>query len=55
MILLKSKMKSCLKRQRQTAPMDVMNRDQTLEFLRSHVKTDMLMKRHYNVYAGRRG
>ena len=24
--------------------MDVMNRDQTLEFLRRHVKTEMLMK-----------
>ncbi len=35
--------------------MDVMNREQTLEFLRAHVKTDMLMKHLYAVEAGRRG
>ena len=29
----------------------VMDRDQTLEFLRQHVKTDMLMKHLYTVEA----
>ena len=31
--------------------MDVMNRDQTLEFLKNHVKTEMLMKHLYAVEA----
>ena len=32
--------------------MDVMSRDQTLEFLKLHVKTDMLMKHLYTVNTG---
>ena len=35
--------------------MDVMSREQTLEFLRSHVKTEMLMKHLYAVETGSRG
>lgn len=35
--------------------MDVMDRAQTLEFLRNHVKTDMLMKHLYTVEAAMRG
>jgi predicted hydrolase (HD superfamily) len=34
---------------------DVMNRDQTLEFLSQHVKTDMLMKHLLSVEASMRG
>ena len=35
--------------------MDVMNREQTLEFLQNHVKTEMLMKHLYAVEASMRG
>ena len=35
--------------------MDVMNRDSTIEFLRQHVKTEMLMKHLYTVEAAMRG
>ena len=35
--------------------MDVMDRDQTIEFLRNHVKTEMLMKHLYSVEASMRG
>lgn len=35
--------------------MDVMNRDSTIEFLRRHVKTEMLMKHLYTVEAAMRG
>ena len=35
--------------------MDVMNRDETLEFLSHHVKTEMLMKHLYSVEASMRG
>ena len=35
--------------------MDVMNRDHTIEFLRQHVKTEMLMKHLYTVEASMRG
>ena len=35
--------------------MDVMSRDQTLEFLKNHVKTEMLMKHLYTVEASMRG
>ena len=35
--------------------MDVMSRDQTLEFLNAHVKTEMLMKHLYAVEASMRG
>ncbi len=31
--------------------MDVMNRDETLEFFSQHVKTDMLMKHLFSVEA----
>ena len=34
--------------------MDVMSREQSLEFLLNHVKTDMLTKHLYAVEAGRR-
>jgi predicted hydrolase (HD superfamily) len=29
---------------RREMPMDIMDRDQTMDFLRRHVKTEMLMK-----------
>ena len=32
--------------------MDVMNRDYTIEFLRQHVKAEVLMKHLYTVEAG---
>ena len=35
--------------------MDVMSREQTLEFLKAHVKTEMLMKHLYTVITGRGG
>ena len=35
--------------------MDVMDRDQTIEFLHNHVKTEMLMKHLYSVEASMRG
>ena len=35
--------------------MDVMDRDQTIEFLRRHVKTEMLMKHLLSVEASMRG
>ena len=35
--------------------MDVMDRDQTIDFLRSHVNTDMLMKHLLSVEASMRG
>jgi len=35
--------------------MDVMDRDQTIEFLRNHVKTEMLMKHLFTVEASMRG
>ena len=35
--------------------MDVMSRDSTIEFLRRHVKTEMLMKHLYTVEAAMRG
>ena len=35
--------------------MDVMSREQILEFLQNHVKTDMLMKHLCAVESGRRG
>ena len=35
--------------------MDVMSRDQTLEFLKNHVKTEMPMKHLYTVEASMRG
>ena len=35
--------------------MDVMNREQTLEFLSHHVKTEMLMKHLFSVEASMRG
>ncbi len=35
--------------------MEVMNRDNTIEFLRQHVKTEMLMKHLYTVEAAMRG
>ena len=35
--------------------MEVMNRDSTIEFLRQHVKTEMLMKHLYTVEAAMRG
>ena len=34
---------------------DVMSREQTLEFLQAHVKTEMLMKHLYAVEASMRG
>jgi putative nucleotidyltransferase with HDIG domain len=36
-------------------PMDIMDRDQTMEFLRRHVKTEMLMKHLIGVEAAMRG
>ena len=35
--------------------MDVMSREQTLEFLQTHVKTEMLMKHLFAVEASMRG
>ena len=35
--------------------MGVMNRDRTIEFLRQHVKTKMLMKHLFTVEAAMRG
>jgi predicted hydrolase (HD superfamily) len=46
---LNSRMASHLKARRETPQMDGMSREQTLEFLRNHVKTEMLMKHLYAV------
>jgi len=35
--------------------MDTMDRDRTIEFLREHVKTEMLMKHLFTVEAAMRG